>query len=148
MRVLGVDPGKHFCGWGIVDEHGVDSFGYTRPEYTPIDVHAVVVEIPQIYTHRGSKGDPNDLIPLALAAGEVLGFFRRFLPTVRTATVLPAQWKGQVPKEVMQRRLLETVPEPKRENLQLALNQYTKEQRHNVLDGIMLALHGRDRIFK
>ena len=144
MRVLGVDPGKHKCGWGVYSANGIGLFGYTTAQGMPFewDLDGVVIELPQIYTHRGSKGDPNDLIPLAFEAGKVAYRYKR-IPVV---TRLPAEWKGQVPKTIMQNRLLEQMPD-----LEQLLSVYTKEQRHNVYDGLMLAMYGyenRERLFR
>jgi hypothetical protein len=63
----------------------------------------VVVERPQVYVQRHLKGDPNDLITVALMAGAtVMG-----LRTSATEIIeyLPRTWKGQVPKDIMQRRI-------------------------------------------
>ena len=149
MRVLGVDPGKHKCGWGVYGADGISNFGYSRPHQFPpyLLFDAVLIELPQIYTHRGSKGDPNDLIPLAFEAGKI-AYRYQHLPI---ATVLPAEWKGQVPKEAMQRRLLESLPEQEARQVQLEAARFLKSVQHNIYDGLMLAMYGyenRERLFK
>ena len=59
----------------------------------------VAVEAMQVYG-RG-KGDPADLIALAAVGGGVLAAF----PAARPVAVLPAEWKGQVPRDVMGERV-------------------------------------------
>ena len=63
---------------------------------------AVVYERMQIYRGAKAKGDPNDLIPLAMLGGSVAGAIRRERcnrasnEIVRAPT--PADWAGQTPK--------------------------------------------------
>lgn len=53
------------------------------------------VEVPQVYVAGRAKGSGNDLVRLALFAGAVLGAGAK-----GSRWYLPAQWKGQLPKEV------------------------------------------------
>ena len=63
-------------------------------EYSPTkQVDELVYEMPQIYRAKFSKGDPNDLPPLALVAGTLSGILG--CPVV---SYLPREWIGQVPK--------------------------------------------------
>lgn len=63
----------------------------------------VLVEWPQVYQRGASrtKGDPNDLLPLAAVAGAVAAL----VPVATIEVVSPARWKGQVPKSVMVERV-------------------------------------------
>lgn len=54
---------------------------------------ALVIEWPQIYVRGRSKGDPNDLLPLAGVAMCLAGRL-----DVEVVTYKPAQWIGQCPK--------------------------------------------------
>lgn len=64
-----------------------------------LDFDVVVYERPQVYRTGKSKGDPNDLIPLAMLGGSVAGAIRRASSTpvlVRAPT--PAMWINGTPK--------------------------------------------------
>ena len=56
----------------------------------------VVVEHPQVYSRRRSKGDPNDLLPLAMINGGVAMYFRA--PVISPT---PSEWIGGIPKAAM-----------------------------------------------
>ena len=59
----------------------------------PFRPSAFITEWPQIYRREKSKGDPNDLIPLAgigMALAAMLG--------VEVASPVPADWTGRIPK--------------------------------------------------
>lgn len=58
----------------------------------PLD--RLVYEVPQIYRQGKSKGDPNDLIPLALLSGYVSGRW----PSTEVCGLKPREWCGQLPK--------------------------------------------------
>lgn len=58
------------------------------------DVDHVIFECPQIYRASKSKGDPNDLIPLAMVGGYVAGLYSHASVT----SPLPREWIGQLPK--------------------------------------------------
>lgn len=62
----------------------------------------MVIECPQAYAPRLSKGDPNDLIKLAVRVGRYVEAFE--LQTIPTEMVLPNEWKGQIDKEIHHRR--------------------------------------------
>lgn len=55
---------------------------------------ALVTERPQVYAGAKSKGDPNDLIPLAMIIGGVSTGFR-----VPTISIVPRDWAGATRKE-------------------------------------------------
>jgi hypothetical protein len=62
----------------------------------------LVIEWPQIYVRARSKGDPNDLLLVAGVAAGVVASVRAgcvFMPK-------PADWKGQVPKEIHNARAM------------------------------------------
>ncbi len=56
-------------------------------------VTELVIEYPQIYTARKSKGDPNDLLPLVGVGMALAGML-----DVPVISPTPAQWIGQVAK--------------------------------------------------
>lgn len=133
MNLVAIDPGKHASGIAVFGSSLLVAAYYTNDpfvlswvaEHTP-----VIVELPQVYVV--GKGDPNDLIALAFAAGRIT---RRFSDV---DTVKPAQWKGQLPKEVHHRRVracLESAELDAIENSGIA-----RGKLHNALDAVALGL--------
>jgi hypothetical protein len=61
-----------------------------------------VIERPQVYARDKSKGDPADLVEVALAAGAWAREAARLGFAVEL--VAPATWKGQLPKPVCHER--------------------------------------------
>lgn len=139
FTILGVDPGVQRSGWAVVSE--IDGFllacGLTNTPYT-VDprVGAIVVEKPQVY--RAGKGDPNDLINVAVVTGEWLGIFR----DADQVTPLPRQWKGQVPKLAHNARTLGKLTSAENRNYLACVAHINVSARHNVIDAIGLAKWG------
>jgi hypothetical protein len=137
-RILAIDPGKH-AGWAYFDDDwslkwcGVNDV----PSCSPTDL---VIEIPQVYPHRAQKGDPNDLITVAFGAGLIAGRF----PKARLRLVKPHQWKGTVPKEIHNRRVLAALTEGERVVAESAKVQASV--RHNMIDAIGLGLWHLGRV--
>jgi len=95
------DPGVHGSGFACWSPHGeLELVWYESPEETEPTSDTLLIELPQIYPGSKSKGNPNDLIQLAFAAGRIAGKF------AHTTTVSPRAWKGTIKKEVMLRRIL------------------------------------------
>lgn len=63
-------------------------------EWSEVTPDQIVVEYPQIYTADKSKGDPNQLVPLAAIGASLAGLF----PGVPVASPRPQEWTGGVPK--------------------------------------------------
>lgn len=63
-----------------------------------------VYELPQIYAAKKSKGDPNDLIKVALVAANVSGMLKYAMAgrdiSMGILSPNPAEWIGQTPKKV------------------------------------------------
>jgi hypothetical protein len=71
-------------------------------------LHAVTVELPQVYDRRNTgerKIDPNDLVELGALAGAWAAAARQVCPEAVIDLVRPAVWKGQTPKDVVERQL-------------------------------------------
>jgi hypothetical protein len=129
--LVSVDPGAANVAWAVFEDGILQASGFTAvqetsdaarpflvtdlffqdlmkafPACTAIGSGCqLVIERPQVYTGAGkSKGDPNDLISVALVVGAVLA---AALGTYGwgTKTVLPATWKGQTPKNICKKRL-------------------------------------------
>ncbi len=132
-RLVAIDPGKHASGIAVFSNSLLTAAYYTNDTsvlswvdpFTP-----VIVEIPQVYVV--SKGDPNDLIALAFAAGRITRMFSD------AQTVRPAQWKGQLPKEVHHRRVTKALVDA--EVQVIARSGAAKSKVHNVMDAVALGL--------
>ena len=154
--LITIDPGLRHCGCALWKEDGtLDSAELVksreRTARGPVawkamadqvfvryagHVSRVVVECPRIYPHTDQhKGDLNDLIELAGVVGALASVF-----DVNVTHVYPADWKGQVPKEIMNERCLFTLSQAER--LQLL------HKDHNTLDAVGIGLHAHGRIGK
>ena len=115
MNVLSVDPGLVATGWAVFDDKSLIGAGIITPEKSregparsasiaqqlhwtsTVNVHRpdyLVIEIPQIYTRAKSKGDPDDLLRLAILVGEIEAVFTG----VQKIEVRPRGWKGTIKK--------------------------------------------------
>lgn len=102
----------------------------------PADLDRVVIEKPRVYPDMRGK-DPNDLL-------DVLGAGAAFAGLCRPAALMsryPSEWKGQVPKAVMNKRVLLALTEVERGCVEQA-----GSKDHNTLDGIGLALEAVGRL--
>lgn len=102
----------------------------------------LVVEKPKVYAHGKSKGDPANLIQLALVAGAVAGML-----CVRVYSPIPFEWIGNIPKTtkgdawssprgmLFRRRLTDV------ELLAIVVS-------HDALDSVGIGLHALGRLGK
>lgn len=95
----------------------------------------IAIEVPQIYVQAKLKGDPNDLVDLALMAGCLVGLLAA--PGTRVTNYRPRQWKGQVPKDVMVERIKAKLSPDERARIALP----SKGLEHNVYDAIGIGQH-------
>lgn len=142
--LLAIDPGKD-TGWAMLDDAGtLVACGLGSP---PVDGPTrVIIERPQVYRGRASKGDPNDLITLAIQVGQ---YKERFLSTGRPVEeVIPHTWKGSIDGDVCCRRIVASLTESERELLTAVLTplarapvhaELTAGRRHNVIDAVGIA---------
>lgn len=161
--LLAIDPGR-CTGWcvavdGKIKDCGVYDFDpwgqrftfLSHPIYQP---DLVVIEYPQVYRGRHSKGDPNDLIPVAGQAWATASFHQS-TDHARVELVLPAQWKGQLDKDVHHPRLFS---QPYRQDWGLDHEEQItvakggrglpKSRLHNMLDAVCLAVWAGKRYLK
>ena len=103
----------------------------------------LVLEYPQIYSRGGgrTKGDPNDLLPLAAVDGALAALF----PEAAVVYFTPSVWKGQVdkPKSVheeyaIERRVRERLDESELLRIVWPGN---KKHRWDVVDALGVGLH-------
>lgn len=106
--MVSIDPGARSIA-AAAWQHGVlkDTYYYEMvTTYGLVDqlrmlIHEdedLFVELPQVYRQRNQKGDPNDLIAVAVTVGALKGRWKS------TTLVLPRTWKGNVPKKVTEER--------------------------------------------
>lgn len=110
MRVLSIDPGVNGCGVAMFSDNVLKAAAYVPGDLKTMagnvygwqgDPEILVVEKPQVYREAKLKGDPNDLIDLAIVVGTLAERFH----DAGLALYLPRTWKGQVPKVVMRQRI-------------------------------------------
>lgn len=156
--VVAIDPGVK--GSGVAVFHGTflwvasyrtsgDIFDAAfNPEHltypkmqTPV---RIVLEKPQVYRTGRLKGDPNDLIDVAVAGGEMLGRalerFRRCgidPASIVVEKIVPAVWKGQLPKEVAQERIERALAS---HEVTCIVEPHPASLMHNVWDAIGIGL--------
>lgn len=134
-ELIAIDPGN-CTGWatfhattGLLHYAGVTDVvsGSFTGYYTNL-----VIEIPQVYRTAQSKGDPNDLIKVAVQAGQWIERFR----ACEVKRVLPNEWKGQVPKSVHNKRVLACLTPEELERIA----KLPESKAHNMIDAIGLGL--------
>lgn len=110
----------------------------------------IIVEVPQVYNVTKSKGNPNDLIKLAMTAGCPITIAD--LWDAEVLEVKPYEWKGQLPKEVVQQRVerILTIEEKAvlERDLRSCESPVPKHLWHNVYDAIGIGLGQVDRGIK
>lgn len=126
-------------GWA---EAGMDVSIALADRY-PLEALAQVlaIEIPQVYHQRKQKGRQEDVVKVALAAGSIAGALCEFVGEV--VTYLPNQWKGQVPKEVMVRRVKKRLSHDELDRVELPS---AASEEHNVYDAVGIGLRYLRRI--
>lgn len=117
--LVAIDPGVKKCAIAVFGEGCLTNAFYVTTKQTHVAEGAnemvnqmlervdnfdlrIVIERPQIYAGSKAKGNPNDLLDLSFVAGTFNAVMDR-----ASAAYLPAQWKGQVPKEIHHKRLSE-----------------------------------------
>ena len=165
MSTLALDPGLRGCGVAVFSDEGVlVECEYVRSGSKADDLEGAMamaeavedaftlpykhlaVEWPQVYAGSKQKGDANDLINLAAVVASVC---TRYGTSIITR-YKPRDWKGQVPKEVIQARILGApgvVGRLSAEEVAVFKDcDCPKSLRHNVLDSIGIGLHFLDRL--
>ena len=158
-HMIDIDPGKK-TGWAVFEGRTLSSAGVSKSEdlFRPTRRDArgepcgelpeplfpaetlVLIEMPRWYP-RDHK-DVNDLLDLAVQVGEIKRFYESQRCTVKL--VWPRSWKGNVPKDVTNRRTVAALsPE---ELARVPVRPRAKTPDHNCLDAIGLGLHELGRL--
>jgi hypothetical protein len=155
--LLAIDPGVD-TGWALFSSAGqLIACGLGDPRMSDrhrvADLRTVIIEQPFVYP-RGQTKSPNDVVTLALNAGEWAGLYRQWADV---RYVLPFQWKGSVPKKISHARILAKLSEAERAVVDAAISRgrscatkalgrpIAPSQQHNVLDAIGLGLFAVSR---
>lgn len=163
--LVSVDPGLHVCGvalwsdgelseaWLAVAPTDPPPLGYLPWEWmakavardladrTPRLGADLAIEVPQVYHQSKLKGDPNDLIDIALVAGAVATRVAAYHGGV-TTTYRPQAWKGSTPKKVMVERIKAKLSAE--EHLRVVPPR-AAALAHNVWDAVGIGLHHLQR---
>lgn len=150
---IAIDPGMRRLGWALFLTDRLVRAGALTCSLTDAGAVAVfyaqalalvlypthsVMELPQIYPGPRQKGDPNDLISIAAVGALVVGYLRP--KTLRF--VSPADWKGQLPKDVSHHRIFDKLSILERS----VLDELPATQaRGDAMDAIGIGLYGVGR---
>ena len=155
--LLAIDPGLD-TGWALFTDAGeLVACGLGDPRMSDrhrvSEIRSVVIEQPFIYP-RGQTKNPNDVLALALNAGEWAGLYRQW---AEVKYVLPFQWKGSVPKAISHSRIWGKLGDTEKTVVDLAMERgrscttkalgrpIASSRRHNVLDAVGLGLFAVSR---
>lgn len=154
-RIISIDPGLKKVAYAIWNADGtLDRAGLVTRDFEPgieraqkwkeiaedtdifVDLsrtadQVLVIEIPQVYSGARDE-DPNDLIDLA----GVVGAIASLLGGTVEWSPLPREWKGQLPKEISQKRVEAKLSESEKAKIKWP----AKHLRHNVYDALHLGL--------
>lgn len=137
MTYLAIDPGLD-TGWALfADRDSLHACGLGNPRlipWAPGEVRHVVIEKPKIYQARNMKGDPNDLVTLAIQVGEYKQFFQA--QGIPVALVTPHEWKGTMDKRVCNTRTVEELSDTERAVVRKSAHNVPESKQHNILDAI------------
>ncbi len=137
-----IDPGLA-TGWSIWNVSGLVACGLGDPRTCPKHVvtsdqaqtdviHSMWIEMPVIYPK--GKVPPNDVVTLAASAGRWAGRYDALAVDVHY--VKPAEWKGQVPKQIHHPRIWAALSARDQGVVHDSLKGVAPSKRHNVLDAI------------
>ena len=136
MTYLAIDPGLD-TGWALfADVDHLMACGLGHPSQADKALH-VVIEKPKIHQARNMKGDPNDIITLAIQVGEYKQWALSSL-RVHAELVTPHEWKGTQPKSVNNERTLAELSPRERSVVKEACFHVATSKQHNILDAIGL----------
>lgn len=158
MTLVTVDPGVKATGIAhfidkklhrvaLVRSSGLTSmigslFNVEWPVY--FSLNELIVERPTVY-RRGSKGDPNDLISIAIVAGAAAMAFGCETWT-SIEFIEPRTWKGSVKKTVHNARIIKRLDKEELEVMNTRLDGVPKGLIHNVVDAIGIGLYKLGRM--
>lgn len=156
MILVGIDPGKVACGWALFRSGVLEGAGIVRGENVEVSAigvlaagvalrsagclrpDVVIIEKMVVYPGMRQKGDQNDLITLSIIGGAAAAALRG----LETIFVEPREWKGQVPKAIMSKRILAELSADERTKIE----KMPASLKHNALDAVGLGMWNLGRI--
>ena len=155
MKLLAVDPGVRCCGWALFQDTILEDCGLVRimaKDYSDISAFRTMannfpradwlaIEVPRIYERRKSKGDPEDILRLAILCGVLIGRW----PSSKIQAIRPRDWKGTIAKAritdyVIHLRNLEALRGRGFSRYVAAMDAIPKSLAHNVADAVGIGL--------
>jgi hypothetical protein len=154
--LVGIDPGKKATGWALFRSGVLEGAGIVRGENVEVSAigvlaagvalrsagclrpDVVIIEKMVVYPGMRQKGDQNDLITLSIIGGAAAAALRG----LETIFVEPREWKGQVPKAIMSKRILAELSADERTKIE----KMPASLKHNALDAVGLGMWNLGRI--
>jgi hypothetical protein len=139
---LAIDPGID-TGWAVLNATG-KLVACGKDQFPCLSIRAAIIERPQVYAPGKSKGNPNDLITLAIRVGRYQERLQQAgVHCPDTNLFLPTTWKGQVPKEIHHARVDAALSEDERRIAYASAKvPGSRGYSHDVWDAIGLARWG------
>jgi hypothetical protein len=145
MSHLSIDPGTKEMGWALWEDNELQMCGLARgtnwvesvkalPKFSIIKL---TIEDQQIY--RRSSINAHSLLAVARVVGAVVAYY----DFPQCVLVPPAKWKGQVPKDVCNRRTLAKLTDD--ELHQVTIAPCPPSLKHNLLDAVGIGLWANKR---
>jgi len=151
--ILAIDPGLRACGVAWFEDKKLIRSELVSAKKVAGDAKAflamanavyssspqvveIAIEYPQQYARAPS---PRDAVQKLVG---VIGALAVKFPDAETTYYFPREWKGQVPKDVMRRRIMERLSEAEQERIP----DLCASKIHNVFDGIGIGLHHIGRL--
>jgi len=138
MTLLAVDPGAD-AGWARFSDSGkLVGCGLNHPAMTQ-GITRCVIERPVIYPGSRGKARPNDILTLALRAGEWAG--RVGVDSGITPEYIePRKWKGTIDGDICNARVFATLTDGEKDILVTAGKSVAPSKRHNIIDAVGIGL--------
>lgn len=152
LELLAVDPGASSLAWAHFFDSNLRQCGMIQcatlqhlgAEFRHIVEAAfpgcLAIEVPQIYSQAQWKGDPNDCIDVAIAAGVAIG---QVEPSCIIHKYRPRQWKGTKKKAVDHRQTRAILSATELDIVTQC--GVSKGKLHNVLDAVGVGLRKLNR---
>lgn len=156
--LVAVDPGKLVAGVALFDDKELAAAWLVEGNHhfdtaerildSVLDrvprplITRVVIEKMQIYL--GERVNKNDLIDVAIMTGATGEAFRlRLMNPLVIELPHPRKWKGQVPKDVMVKRVIKTLSGEEHQRVRVPSQ---KKLAHNVWDAVGIGLWASGRL--
>ena len=142
--MLSIDPGTKDMGWALWTDEKLTDCGIARAKdwittvrmLPDVNPERLYIEDQQIY--RSSNINAHSLIAVARVVGAVVMRFSDS-PTLREVHIIkPREWKGQVPKDICNKRTIARLSDAERTIL--TKKSYRKTILHNLLDAVGIGL--------